>query len=228
MPLNNIQELEKLVNSELTSKIKKSEIAFDELLIETDVDNLFSIIQFLKSNDDCKFKHVGKTGNSNPVKPERRRRTRGRGGGGVAEFQVIALELDLHAEAPRAVARAERGRVADGELASAVGRGLSPLVVDPGPAEERPELGRDLDLDAREVRELADGLFQLPETATEGELLVVGEALVVKHQHRVLVHSGVNCTDLTGGKRLRKIDAGNLSGKARSDLANFHYFPLPA
>ena len=40
MPLNNIQELEKLVNSELTSKIKKSEIAFDELLIETDVDNL--------------------------------------------------------------------------------------------------------------------------------------------------------------------------------------------
>ena len=56
----------------------------------------------------------------------------------------------------------------------------------------------------------------------------VGEALVVKHQHRVLVHSGVNCTDLTGGKRLRKIDAGNLSGKARSDLANFHYFPLPA
>ena len=58
MPLNNIQELEKLVNSELTSKIKKSEIAFDELLIETDVDNLFSIIQFLKSNDDCKFKQL--------------------------------------------------------------------------------------------------------------------------------------------------------------------------
>ena len=58
MPLNNIQELEKLVNSELTSKIKKSEIAFNELIIETDVDNLFSIIQFLKSNDDCKFKQL--------------------------------------------------------------------------------------------------------------------------------------------------------------------------
>ena len=55
---NNIQELEKVVNSELTSMIKKSLISFDELLIETDVENLFTVIQFLKSNDSCKFKQL--------------------------------------------------------------------------------------------------------------------------------------------------------------------------
>ena len=58
MSLKNIQELEKVVNSELTSKIKKSTITFKELLIETDVENLFNIIQFLKSNDSCKFKQL--------------------------------------------------------------------------------------------------------------------------------------------------------------------------
>ena len=58
MLLKDIQELEKVVNSELTSKIKKSTITFKELLIETDVENLFNIIQFLKSNDSCKFKQL--------------------------------------------------------------------------------------------------------------------------------------------------------------------------
>ena len=58
MLLKNIQELEKTINSELTSKIKKSTIAFNEILIETDADNLLNIIQFLKSNDNCKFKQL--------------------------------------------------------------------------------------------------------------------------------------------------------------------------
>ena len=58
MLLKDIQELEKVVNSELTSKIKKSTITFKELLIETDVENLFNIIQFLKSNGSCKFKQL--------------------------------------------------------------------------------------------------------------------------------------------------------------------------
>ena len=58
MLLKNIQELEKIVNSELTSKIKKSTIAFNEILVETDVENLFSTIQFLKLNDSCKFKQL--------------------------------------------------------------------------------------------------------------------------------------------------------------------------
>tara|TARA_Y100000389_G_C17384392_1_gene476182 strand:- start:416 stop:1033 length:618 start_codon:yes stop_codon:yes gene_type:complete len=58
MSINNIQKLEKLVNSELTSKIKKSLVEFDELLIEVNIQDLSEIIQFLKSNDNCKFKQL--------------------------------------------------------------------------------------------------------------------------------------------------------------------------
>ena len=58
MSTNNIHELEKVVNSELTSKILKSSIEFDELLIEVNIYDLIDIIQFLKSHDDCKFKQL--------------------------------------------------------------------------------------------------------------------------------------------------------------------------
>ena len=58
MFINDIQELEKAVNSELASKIKKSTISFNEIMLELDVENLFSIVQFLKSNDNCKFKQL--------------------------------------------------------------------------------------------------------------------------------------------------------------------------
>ena len=53
-----INELEKLVNSELTSKIKKTIIAFNELLIETNEEELISVIHFLKSNDKLKFRQL--------------------------------------------------------------------------------------------------------------------------------------------------------------------------
>ena len=99
--------------------------------------------------------------------------------------------------------------IANGEKpAIVVGEGLI-VLIEIGHIRER----RRQSIFVRRAQTGADGLFQLPETAAESELLIVGEALVVKHQHRVLIHSGVNCTDLTGGKRLRKIDAGNLSGK---------------
>ena len=58
MSINEIQQLEKLVNSELTSKVKKSLIEFDELLIETNPDNLIEVIQVLKSNDRFKFRQL--------------------------------------------------------------------------------------------------------------------------------------------------------------------------
>ena len=58
MLLNNIHKLEKVINSELTSKILKSSIEFDELLIEINTSDLIDILQFLKSNDDCKFKQL--------------------------------------------------------------------------------------------------------------------------------------------------------------------------
>ena len=58
MILKNIQDLEKVINSELTSKIEKSIIEFNELTIFTKISNLFEIIQFFKSNDNCKFRQL--------------------------------------------------------------------------------------------------------------------------------------------------------------------------
>ena len=51
-----LQELEKLVNSELTSKINKSLIEFNELLVEVSPEELLNVLIFLKSNDNFKFR----------------------------------------------------------------------------------------------------------------------------------------------------------------------------
>jgi len=53
-----LKDIEKIVNSELTSKIKKTSILFDELLIETDENELLNVIQFLKSNKKLKFRQL--------------------------------------------------------------------------------------------------------------------------------------------------------------------------
>ena len=53
-----LKKLEKIINSELSSKIQKSSINNNELLIEVNVDNLIEVIQFLKSNDKCKFRQL--------------------------------------------------------------------------------------------------------------------------------------------------------------------------
>jgi NADH-quinone oxidoreductase subunit C len=58
MTTNNLQKLEKLVNSELASKVQKSIIEHSELLIEINVDDLIDVVQFLKSNDACKFRQL--------------------------------------------------------------------------------------------------------------------------------------------------------------------------
>ena len=58
MKETNLQNLEKLINSQLASKIKKSVLEHDELLFEIDSENLIEIIQFFKSNDKCKFKQL--------------------------------------------------------------------------------------------------------------------------------------------------------------------------
>jgi len=58
MEENNLQKLEKLINSELASKIKKSIIDHKELLFEINEDDLIEVIQFLKSNDKCKFQQL--------------------------------------------------------------------------------------------------------------------------------------------------------------------------
>jgi NADH-quinone oxidoreductase subunit C len=58
MLIKNIQELEKVVNSELTSKILESTISFNELMIDVSSSNLIDIIQFLKIDESCKFRQL--------------------------------------------------------------------------------------------------------------------------------------------------------------------------
>ena len=58
MILDNLLKLEKLVNSELASKVQKTIIEHNELLIEIHENDLVEIIQFLKSNDSCKFRQL--------------------------------------------------------------------------------------------------------------------------------------------------------------------------
>tara|TARA_B100001540_G_C15727300_1_gene605947 strand:- start:404 stop:1000 length:597 start_codon:yes stop_codon:yes gene_type:complete len=53
-----LTDLNKLLNSELTTKINDSFIENDELLINLDPKNLYSTILFLKTDHKCKFKQL--------------------------------------------------------------------------------------------------------------------------------------------------------------------------
>ena len=53
-----LQKLEKYINSELSSKIKNSSINNNELLLEINDSDLIDTVQFLKSNETCKFKQL--------------------------------------------------------------------------------------------------------------------------------------------------------------------------
>ena len=56
--ISKLQNLEKLINSELSSKIQNSSINNQELLIEISENDLVEVVQFLKSNESCKFKQL--------------------------------------------------------------------------------------------------------------------------------------------------------------------------
>ena len=56
--LQTVHELEKTVNSNLTTAIKKSQINFDQLFIEIDVEIIISTILFLKTIDKCRFRQL--------------------------------------------------------------------------------------------------------------------------------------------------------------------------
>ncbi len=58
MSENSIQKLEKFVNSELTSKIIDSSIAFNELIVTTSTEELLNVLKFLKFNENCKFRQL--------------------------------------------------------------------------------------------------------------------------------------------------------------------------
>ena len=55
---SSLKDLEKLINSELSSKVKSSKIENNELLIETEENELLDVVQFLKSNEKCKFRQL--------------------------------------------------------------------------------------------------------------------------------------------------------------------------
>ena len=53
-----LNDLEKTVNSGLTTAVKKSEINFGQLYIDIDVEDIISTILFLKTNQKCKFRQL--------------------------------------------------------------------------------------------------------------------------------------------------------------------------
>ena len=58
MIIENLKKLEKLVNSELASKIQKSIIKHNEFLIEINESDLIDVVQFLKSNEKFRFRQL--------------------------------------------------------------------------------------------------------------------------------------------------------------------------
>ena len=54
----NLKDLEKKINSELASKIKKSEIKHDQLYIEIDKEDLIDVTLFIKTNKNTKFRQL--------------------------------------------------------------------------------------------------------------------------------------------------------------------------
>jgi NADH-quinone oxidoreductase subunit C len=54
----NLTDLEKKINSELTTKIKKSEIKHDQLYINIDSVDLIDVTLFIKSNKNTKFRQL--------------------------------------------------------------------------------------------------------------------------------------------------------------------------
>ena len=54
----NLIDLEKKINSELTTKIKDSEIRHKQLYLNIDSKDLIDVITFIKSNDNTKFRQL--------------------------------------------------------------------------------------------------------------------------------------------------------------------------
>ena len=53
-----VDDLERTVNSGLTTAVKTSIINFDQLFIDIDIENLISTILFLKTNEKCRFRQL--------------------------------------------------------------------------------------------------------------------------------------------------------------------------
>jgi NADH-quinone oxidoreductase subunit C len=56
--MNSSSDLEKKINSELTTKINDSKIMHEQLYLSIDNEDLLDVILFLKTNEDTKFKQL--------------------------------------------------------------------------------------------------------------------------------------------------------------------------
>ena len=56
--MKSLIDLEKKINSELTTKIKGTEIKYTQLYIDIDKDDLIDVILFIKTNQDTKFRQL--------------------------------------------------------------------------------------------------------------------------------------------------------------------------
>ena len=56
--MNNLIDLEKKINSELTTKINESKIGHDQLYLKIDHEDLLEVVTFLKPNNDTQFRQL--------------------------------------------------------------------------------------------------------------------------------------------------------------------------
>ena len=56
--MNNLIDLEKKINSELTTKINKTSIKHNQIYVEIDKEDLIDVVMFLKINKDFKFRQL--------------------------------------------------------------------------------------------------------------------------------------------------------------------------
>ena len=56
--MQTLQDLEKKINSELTTKINKTQIKHNNLYIDIDKDDLVDVALFIKTNQDTKFRQL--------------------------------------------------------------------------------------------------------------------------------------------------------------------------
>ena len=56
--MKNLEDLEKKINSGLTTKIDKTEIKHQQLYIEINKDDLIDVVLFIKTNQDTKFRQL--------------------------------------------------------------------------------------------------------------------------------------------------------------------------
>ena len=56
--MSNLIDLEKKINSELTTKINKSEIKHNQIYLEIEKEDLISVVLFIKSNNNTKFRQL--------------------------------------------------------------------------------------------------------------------------------------------------------------------------